>query len=297
MRDIDTTLLRAFVGVVDSGTFSRAARRLNRTQSALSMQIRRLEEIVEAPLFERTVRPPLITPAGEALLSHARQILAINDAALSTVRATEAAGQVRLGIMEDVAATHLAPILGAFLTRHPAVRVEVHTGLTNGFVAQLGTQFDIVVAMLRAGQAEGEPLRRGASVWAAAPGFAPDRHEALPLALFPHGCLFRKWATDALDAAGRPWRLGLVCSSLGGVTAAVREGWALSVFKDTTLPPDLRTLGPEDGLPVLPDHEIRLFRAPSARAGAAGALADHLAASLRAGLRGALASTAAAPAG
>lgn len=277
MRDIDTGLLRAFVAIVDAGTFSRAARRLNRTQSTLSMQIKRLEDLVETPLFDRGPRPPQLTPAGEALLSYAREMVAINDAALESLRAERIAGQVRLGLMEDYAATRLAPLLGTFLAAHPDVQVEVHTGLTGRFLDELGSRFDLVVAMLPAGEHEGELLCRGRSVWAAAASFDAQAPGPLPLALYQPGCLFRKWATDALDTAGRRWRLGLVSSSLGAVTAAVQEGWCLSVFKDSMLPPGLRVLDTRDGLPALPDFEIRLLRAPSARTRAAKQLAGFLA--------------------
>lgn len=276
MRDIDTSLLRAFVAVIDSGNFSRAARQLNRTQSALSMQIKRLEELVDAPLFERTVRPPLVTPAGEALVAYAREILAINDAALATIKTNRLAGKVRLALMEDYAATRLAPILGAFLAEHPDVQVEVHTGLTGSFLNEIGSRFDVVLATTPVGSGDGEFLYRGASVWGAAPTFDPKRHDPLPLALYEHGCLFRKWSTDALDAAGRRWRMGVVSSSLGAIAASVREGWSASIFKANTLPAGLKILDESDGMPPLPDYEIRLFRAPSAGSGAAKSLADFL---------------------
>ena len=240
------------------------------------MQIKRLEELVDAPLFERAVRPPRVTAAGEALVAYAREMLAINDAALATVRTSEIAGQVRLALMEDYAATRLAPILGQFLDRNPAVQVEVHTGLTGVFLEELGSRHDIVVATTPVGYSDGALLYRGESVWGGAPGFDPAHHDPLPLALYEHGCLFRKWATDALDSAGKRWRMGVVSSSLGAIASAVREGWSTSVFKANTLPAGLIPLGKKDGMPSLPDYEIRLFRAPSAMNGAAGSLAEFL---------------------
>ncbi|MFC3230157.1 LysR family transcriptional regulator [Marinibaculum pumilum] len=282
MRDIDTSLLRAFIAIVDAGSFNRAARRLSRTQSALSMQIKRLEELVGATLFDRTMRPLQLTAAGEGLVAAAREMLAINDAALEAIRSERIAGQVRLAIMEDYAAGPLAPLLGRFLADHPAVQVELHTGLTADMVDDLGVRYDLVVAMLPAGAEGGELLYRGRSVWAAAPGFDPGTREVLPLALYPQGCLFRKWATRALDRAGRRWRIGVVSLSAGAVHAAVREGWCLSVFKDFTVPGDLAILPTGADLPALPDFEIRLFRAPSARTRAGLELARFLAATLHA---------------
>lgn len=276
IRDLEPTLLRAFVTIVDAGTFSRAARRLNRTQSALSMQVKRLEELVDAVLFDRSSRPPALTPAGEKLAVHARAMLALNDSALEEIRADKISGQVRLGLMEDYAATHLAPLLARFRSRHPDVLVEVETGLTGAYVEQLGHRFDLVLTMTAADSSEGELLYRGRPQWAAAPGFEPRDHAVLPLALFRPGCLFRKWATAALDRDGRHWHMGLISTSIGAVAAAVREGWCISVFKDLTLPEGLKVLGPAEGLPALPDYEMRLLSAPSANTGAAKALADAL---------------------
>ncbi len=183
MHDIDTALLRAFVAVVDTGNFSRAARRLNRTQSALSMQIKRLEDAVETVLFERSVRPPSITPAGELFVAYAREMLALNDAAIKTIKANKTAGQVRLALMEDYASTILAPVLTQFMAENQDVQVEVHTGLTNSFVDQLGVQFDLVIAMVPIGYNDGELLYSGKSVWGGAACFEPRTFDPLPLAL------------------------------------------------------------------------------------------------------------------
>ena len=276
MHDIDTALLRAFVAVVDTGNFSRAARRLNRTQFALSMQIKRLEDAVETVLFERSVRPPSITPAGELFVAYAREMLALNDAAIKTIKANKTAGQVRLALMEDYASTILAPVLTQFMAENQDVQVEVHTGLTNSFVDQLGVQFDLVIAMVPIGYNDGELLYSGKSVWGGAACFEPRTFDPLPLALNQQGCYFRRWAIASLDNAQRRWQMVLTSSSFGAVVATVREGCSLSVFKDNTLPGDLRQFGVEDGLPELPDFEIRMLRAPSARTGAAHSLASFL---------------------
>lgn len=280
IRDLDPTLLRAFIAIVDTGNFSRAAARLNRTQSALSMQVKRLEELLDASLFDRASRPPTLTMAGEKLVAYAREIIAINDSALEDIRSETVSGQVRLGIMEDFAATRLAPLLGRFRQTYPGVHVEIETGLTAEFVEMLGCRFDIVVAMTAVGSHEGELLYRGKTRWAGAQGFDPRRWEVLPIALFPPGCLFRKWATTALDRAGRKWRTSLVSTSFGAVSAVVRDGWCVSLFKDFTMPPDLRALGPADGMPALPDFEIRLLRTQAADTGAGKALSAFLRANL-----------------
>lgn len=275
IRDLDPSLLRAFVAIVDAGSFGKAAKQLNRTQSALSMQISRLEDLVDAELFDRSVRPVALMPAGETLIPFARDILATNDAAIEQIRDDKLAGQVRLGIMEDIAATQLGPIIGDFLRDRPGVLVEVQTGITATMLDRLGSDYDILVAMTPAGHDGGEFIYRGEAVWGAASTFDIGI-DPLPVALYPHECLFRKWAVNALDSAQRHWRMALLSASLGSVTEAVRAGWCISVFKDCTFPQDLCVLPAEAWLPELPEFEIRLFRAPVVRSPAAHVLADTL---------------------
>ncbi|XWN33928.1 MAG: LysR substrate-binding domain-containing protein [Devosia sp.] len=284
-RDLDASLLRAFVAIVDAGSFGRAAHRLNRTQSALSMQIKRLEGLVATPLFDRTVRPATLTASGEALIPYARDILATNDAAVDHLRADAVAGQVRLALMEDYASTHLAPILGDFLAAHPGVQVEVHTGITAHFVEDLGSRYDLLLTMSGADVGDSEPLYRGKTLWAAHPSFDVKSADPLPLALYPQGCPFRKWAVGALDAADRRWRYAMMSPSLNTVAEAVRAGWCISVFKDCAFPAGLVALGEGDGLPSLPDYELRLLRAPFRLNPAARRLADHLTERVRADTR------------
>lgn len=276
IRDLDPSLLRAFVSIVDAGTFARAAARLNRTQSALSMQVKRLEDVVDATLFDRNNRPPTLTIAGEKLLAYAREIVAVNDAALESLRSDKLSGRVRLGLMEDFATFHLPRMLSKFRRLFPDVLIEVETGLTSEFKEMVGARFDAVIVMTPENGTEGEFLYRGKPLWGGAPGVDPVEHEVLHLALYRPGCFFRKWATEALDKAERRWHAQLIANSIGAVAAEVREGGCVSVFKDLTWPGGLCRLGCADGLPDLPNFELRLLRAPSADRGAAKAFADFL---------------------
>lgn len=281
---LDPDLLRAFVAVADHGSFTRGAAALNRTQSAVSMQIQRLEGAIGAAVLDRSRRGLRLTPAGEVLLGYARRILAVSAEAIGRLRDLQVEGTVRLGVMEDYGTRLVPPLLGGFAAAHPRIQVEMVTGLTTPMLPRLGERFDLVLAMHAAGDGGGTFLRREQAVWAAGRDVPAGERAPLPqplaLALYPQGCLFRAWAMAALDAAGRPWRLAFVSHSLAAVTAIAAQGLAVTVVKAGLLPPELRRLGDRDGLPPLPEADIRLHRAPGLAAAGellAGHLADGLA--------------------
>lgn len=281
-RALDLDLLRAFLAVAENGGFTAAARLLNRTQSAISMQIRRLEETAGAVLFDRGRRTVRITRDGEALLGYARRMIALNDEALATVKRGQVEGAVRLGCMDDYATRVLPALLAQFAADHPQVAVEVHTGLTSELLKHLGSRFDLVLAMHAAGEGGGTPLRRERPVWATSRVSDAADRDPLPLALYPQGCMFRQWAMQSLDAGARRWTIAYMSPSLGAVEAAVASGLAVSVFKSGTVARSLRILTPRDGFRRLPNVDIALHRAPS-RNRAASRLGDVLTEQLRDG--------------
>jgi len=273
--NLDPDLLRAFVAVADQRSFTRAAAMLNRTQSAVSMQIKRLEDRVGAELFNRTKANVDLSPAGEGLLGYARQILNLNEEAIGRLAERKIEGVVRLGVMDDYGICVVPALLAGFLAGYPRIHVEMETGLTASMPARLGEAYDLVIAMHPEGRGDGEFLCRERAVWATSASHAVERQEPLPVALYPQGCLFRKWAMEALDAARRPWRLAFVSHSLAAVEAVAAQGLAVTVVKAGTFPPRLRPLSDQDGLPALPAADICLHR--SNNLSPAGALlADHL---------------------
>lgn len=278
---LDPDLLKAFVAVADCGSFTRAAASLNRTQSAVSMQIKRLEERVGAELFHRTKVTVDLSPAGESLLGYARRILSLNDEAVGRLREHKTAGVVRLGVMDDYGTVIVPPLLSDFVAGYPRIQIEMETGLTAAMPGRLGEAFDLVIAMHPEGRGRGTLLRREQAVWAAGAAHAVEELDPLPVALYPQGCLFRKWAMAALDKARRPWRLAFVSHSLAAVEAIAAQGLAVTVVKAGTFPARLRRLSERDGLPPLPAADIRLHRA-SNLSPAAILLADHLVAALAA---------------
>jgi DNA-binding transcriptional LysR family regulator len=279
---LDPDLLKAFVAVADHRSFTRAAAMLNRTQSAVSMQIKRLEDRLGVELLRRTTVSVELSSAGEGLLGYARRILTLNDEAVGRLREHKVEGVVRLGVMDDYGTFIVPPLLASFLAGYPLIHVEMETGLTSSMPARLGEAFDLVIAMHPEGRGEGEFLRREQAVWAAGSSQALEEQEPLPVALYPQGCLFRKWAIEALDAAKRPWRLAFVSHSLAAVEAIAAQGLAVTVVKAGIFPPKLRPLSARDGMPGLPAADICLHRATNlSRAGAL--LADHLRMAIRNG--------------
>src|SRR5882757_3945850 len=273
--NLDPDLLRAFVAVADHRSFTRAAILLNRTQSAVSMQIKRLEDRLGAELFSRTKANVDLSAAGEGLLGYAKRILALNEEAVGRLAERKVDGVVRLGVMDDYGTSVVPPLLASFLAGYPRIHVEMETGLTASMPAGLGETYDLVIAMHPEGRGEGEFLRREQAVWATSPSEAVEQQEPLPIALYPQGCLFRKWAIEALDAARRPWRLAFVSHSIAAVEAVAAQGLAVTVVKTSTFPAKLRALSDHDGMPRLPAADICLHRA--ANLSPAGALlADHL---------------------
>lgn len=277
---LDPELLRTFITVAEQRSFTRTAAQLHRTQSAVSMQVKRLEELLGTPLFTRTTSQVALTPAGEALLGYAHRILALNDEALGRLRQHQNEGQVRLGIMDDYGTSIVPALLASFGQRYPRIHVSMETGLTAKMTERLGEDFDLVIAMHPKGQGGGDFLRHEQAVWAAAPDHLFGGLDSLPVALYPSGCLFREWAMAALDKTHRPWRLAFVSHSSAAVEAVVAQGLAVSVFKAGTFPKRLRALSKEDGMPRLPRADIRLHRAPTL-AEAGTLLAAHLISGIR----------------
>ena len=272
---MDHELLKAFVAVAEQRSFTRAAGALNRTQSAVSMQVRRLEERLAATLFRRTTAKVELTAAGESLLTDARRLLALSEEAVERLAAHQTEGSVRLGVMDDFGTIVLPPLLARFSRLYPQILIEMETGLTARMPDRLGVDFDLVIAMYPPGRGGGTLLRRQRAVWAGSRTEAVESLDPLPLALYPKGCLFREWATQALNRSHRTWRLAFVCHSLSAVAAIVAQGLAVTIVKEDMVPPDLRVVSEEDGMPPLPTADIRLHQAVELT-NAAALMADFL---------------------
>ena len=276
--NIETDLLRTFATVVDSGGFTQAGERLMRGQSAVSLQIKRLEDKLGVRLLKRSPRTLALTGDGEMILDYARRILRLHDELAVRVRDPEVAGLVRIGAPEDFATSHLPNVLARFAATHPRVAIEVTCELTLDILDRFRAGgLDLALVKREPSTvAGGTRVWREPLVWVAATHRLADRADALPLAVSPRPCVYRKRATDALDSVGRTWRIAYTCGSLAGTHAAVRAGLGITVLPKEMVPPDLLIFDDEaSGLPDLKDTEMALLEAPQLGP-AAARLGDYI---------------------
>lgn len=293
-RAIDPDLLRSFTCIAEEGSFTRAALRVGRTQAAVSMQMQRLEELLGVRLLARSKGGSVgLTTHGRFLLDRARDMLAANDGIWSAFREPEVAGTVRLGTPDDYALRWLPPILRGFADSHPAVEVEVVCMESEVLVEKLRAgELDLTLASEGA-QPRGWPaleLWRGPLGWVTAEtvaphGVPPHRMDPVPLALAhdearsPRCISWRRAALEALDAAGRRWRVAYTSGTQIGTHAPVLAGLAITVSALAWLPAGLRALRPDEGLPPLPDFSIVLLEAENPAQPVTSALARRIATS------------------
>jgi DNA-binding transcriptional LysR family regulator len=259
-RDLSPELLRAFVAVVDGGGFTRAANRLNSTQSTVSQQLKRLEERLGVSLMQRNTRGVTLTERGELMLGYARRLLALNDEALSALEQTHLRGRVRLGSTQEVADGGLADLLARFTRLHPDVELEMRVDSNMALQHEVERgELDLAVLFQEPGQGApgNEVIERLRRVWVSVPGLVINPDEPLPLILSNAPCIFRNSVLSALDAIGRPWRIVLSTPSLAGIRAGVRAGLGVCVRSERWLEEDLKII--DQGLPQLPDVELAIL--------------------------------------
>jgi len=260
---MDTDLLRTFVAVSECHGFSAAARILNRTQSAVSLQVRRLEDRMGEPLFDRDSRNVVLTPAGGQLLPYARRILSLQDEARRAMGDERRGELIRLGVTEEHASAYLPRLLPDFATAHNDVRLEITCDISSALVDYFQEGLlDVVVGVRHAPTPTGRLLGREPLVWVAREGQSPQDLSTLPLALNPEGCIFRAHAFAALGRTDRRWEVRYTSRSPTGVNVAVQSGLALSVKTPRSVPAGCRIAAPAEGLPELGRVEIEMHSTP-----------------------------------
>jgi DNA-binding transcriptional LysR family regulator len=257
---VDTLQLKSFVAIAETGTFGQAAATVNRTQSALSLQIKKLEEQLGCALFDRTGRKVTLTPQGEIFLGYAKRMIQLQWEAVSRLREPDVEGEIRFGTPEDFATHYLPDVLASFRQHHPRVQLKVECDLTlnliDGF--QRG-EFDVILAKRDPQRVKGgtkvwrEPL-----VWAAADGYQPE--ERLSLVLSPQPCIYRARALAALDRAKRSWHISYTSPSLAGTLAAVKAGLGITVLPAHMISAGVHPIRKETKLPHLADSEVALMK-------------------------------------
>jgi DNA-binding transcriptional LysR family regulator len=279
---LDSDLLRTFVAIVDSGSFTRAADAVRRTQSAVSMQVKKLEGIVGRPLFLRGGRGLRLTAEGEALLGDARRVLELLDQAARSLRAETPQEPLRIGIPEEYGATLLPRVLAHFAAAHAAVEVSLQCAPSPALAAALARrELDAAVVVSDGEPVPGEILLHDPTLWVTSVHHLAQEQEPLPLALFDRGCWWRDWALRALNRQGRAYRVAYSSASIAGVAAVIASGLAVGVLGRSTMPPGTRALLPGDGFAALPGSNVVLLRG----SGSASTALDSMAEALRGAFR------------
>jgi DNA-binding transcriptional LysR family regulator len=272
---LDLDLLRTFVFVAETGNLSQAANFVHRTQSAVSMQMQRLEGIVGKVLVERSGRGVRLTVAGERLLQQAHKLLRLHDEAMLEITGEDLSGLVRLGLADDYAEAFLPPLIGSFATRYPSIGVDVSCSPTPDLRRSIrSNRLDVAILTLEP-KDQHEPLRAEKLVWVGAARGSAQAVEPLPLALSHREAVDRRLALKALRQARRSYRIAYESGSAAGLIAVVRSGLAIAVLAHCSVPKDLRVLTKADGLPSLPNVDIVLSTGRS-MSPAARRLADHI---------------------
>ncbi|TXU08492.1 transcriptional regulator LrhA [Enterobacter hormaechei] len=259
IMNLDLDLLRTFVAVADLNTFAAAAAAVCRTQSAVSQQMQRLEQLVGKELFARHGRNKLLTEHGIQLLGYARKILRFNDEACMSLMFSNLQGVLTLGASDESADTILPFLLNRISSVYPKLALDVSVK-RNAFMVEMlkENEVDLVVTTHRPGQFDSLTLRTSPTHWYCAAEYVLQKGEPIPLVLLDDPSPFRDMVLAALNEASIPWRLAYVASTLPAVRAAVKAGLGVTARPVEMMSPDLRVLGKSEGLPSLPDTEYLL---------------------------------------
>ena len=272
---IDTEVLRTFVAIADQGGFTRAGALVNRTQSAVSMQMKRLEEdVLQRKLFERDGRQVRLTPEGQVLLGYARRILKLHSEVFNTLREPHMVGLVRIGTPDDYVMRFLPGILKRFSKAYPLIQIELHCESSR--VLMQRRDLALTVISREPGKEIGELLRTERMVWAAAPCFCVEEHDAVPLAVSGADCVYTQWTQAALDATGRDYRLAYHSTNVAAILAVVSAGLAAMICMESLVTEDLRVLGSDEGFPALPSMNLHLLRNPQMTSPITECLAEYI---------------------
>ncbi|CAM7847248.1 MULTISPECIES: transcriptional regulator LrhA [Lelliottia] len=257
--NLDLDLLRTFVAVADLNTFAAAAAAVCRTQSAVSQQMQRLEQLVGKELFARHGRNKLLTEHGIQLLGYARKILRFNDEACMSLMFSNLQGVLTLGASDESADTILPFLLNRISSVYPKLALDVSVK-RNAFMIDMlkDHEVDLVVTTHCPGQFDCLTLRTSPTHWYCAAEYVLQKGEPIPLVLLDDPSPFRDMVLSALNEANIPWRLAYVASTLPAVRAAVKAGLGVTARPVEMMSPDLRVLGKSNGLPALPDTEYLL---------------------------------------
>ena len=284
MANLDVDQLKTFLAIADSGNFTRAGEEVNKTQSAVSMQMKRLEETIGRPIFARDGRGSRMTSDGERLVEYARRLVAMNDDALSNFSQPEITGTVRFGTPDDYADLFLPEILARFSRTNPQVNVDVECLQSVDLATRIrGSELDLAVVTFNGGDINGEALISADMVWVTSTKHQTHVQEILPLAASSVSCGWRQLAMRTLESHGRAFRVAYTSPNFATICAVVTQGLAVAAMPRICVKSGMRILTEADGFPALGAFDIGLIHKPGKLSRAAEALAQHVREGLGAG--------------
>ncbi|MFG6468862.1 LysR family transcriptional regulator [Roseateles sp. BYS87W] len=265
MRDLQIDWLQCFVAAVDAGSLSSAAGEIHRSQSAVSMQLKKLEAAVGHPLLVRGARRFELTPEGRTLLGYARRMLDLQAEAQAALGAADLTGRVRLGVPDDYASRYLTPVLKRFAPRHGGVEIELDCEQSTSLIPRVARGELDLALVSRDHARRGTLLFHEPMVWVGSPQFDVWRRNPLPIAVYEPTSLGRRSALNALALQGRPYKIVYNSSNLAGQIAAVESGLAVAVLTKCSAPAHLQLLGAEHGLGPLQPMEVAVYRSQASK--------------------------------
>jgi len=278
---LDVDQLRAFIAIAETGSFTKAAEVVNKTQSAVSMQMKRLEERLDRPIFARDGRASKLTEDGQRLLDYARRIVKLNVETIAAFSDAELSGRVRLGVPDDYADRYLPEIMARFSRAYPGVELTVICEPSVDLLERIdASEIDLAIVTNCETKRAAETFRRERLLWVTSNRHSTHSEQPLPLALGRPSCSWRRIAVERLESVARPYRVTYSSSSAGAVAAAVLAGLAVSVLPESGLRPGMRVLTAAEGFPELPSCRIGLVRNAHESSALADALAEHIVSSL-----------------
>jgi DNA-binding transcriptional LysR family regulator len=257
---VDSLQLKSFVTIVEIGTFSKAAEIVGRTQSAISLQIKNLEEELGCVLFNRVGRRVTLTQDGEVFFSYAKRIIELQWEVYSRLKEPDVEGQIRIGTPEDFATHYLPNVLASFRKYHPRVQLNVSCDLTLNLIDGFQKGFYDLILVKRDPQLvkKGTKVWSESLIWVGADYYTPE--EPLSLVMSPQPCIYRARALAALDQIKKSWHISYTSPSLAGTIAAVKAGLGITVLPANMLPEGIYPLPKEMHMPKLADAEIALIK-------------------------------------
>jgi DNA-binding transcriptional LysR family regulator len=278
VTNLPTDVLRTFLAVIDLGSFTKAGQLLGRTQPAISLQIRKLEDLIGLPLLDTSGRVIALTKNGEALARHARQLLVLNDEIIARLQKRGSEGSLRVGLPTDYAVLFFQKAISHYSQQHPEVQLSIHCDVSENLLSMLSAdEIDLAIAMYDERPASGliyTWMER--PIWAVGSDSDVDRRTPLPIAAHPEGCHYRSRMIHCLDQIGRPWRITYSSPGISGLQQAVQSGLGVTALTQRTLLRGMRVLTEKDGFPPLADIRVGLHFKNTGASTAALMLVNHI---------------------